>query len=69
VIANETEYRQALDELRDMEDFLAEVDAQQPPPPLVGYTKAGIRKMIARLNEELGEWEAGAGRRATTEAT
>ena len=57
MIENETEYEAAQDELRYMEEFLARVRMDLSHPN-VGLTMAGIRKMLARLHEELGEYEA-----------
>ena len=39
-----------------MEDWLARL-RQEHPNPAKGLTKAGIRKMLARLHEELAEYE------------
>lgn len=52
MIANVTEYQRAQEELRSLEERL---DRLQQTNPLgsKGFTKAGIRRMIARLHEEL----------------
>jgi hypothetical protein len=57
VITNPQQYQAALAELRDLEQWLARTH-QEHPNPEKGYTKVGIRKMIARIQEELGKYEA-----------
>ncbi len=52
------QYQKAQDELRDLETWLQRLQ-QDSPIPAKGFTKAGIRKMIARLHEELGLYEGG----------
>ena len=56
MIANDGEYRKAQEELRDLENRL---DRLQRAHPLgsKGLTKAGVRKLIARLHEELAVYE------------
>jgi len=56
MIANADEYQKAQNELRDLE---ARLDRLQRDHPLgsKGFTKAGLRKMIARLHEELALYE------------
>jgi hypothetical protein len=56
VIANATEYQNAQDELRALEERL-ECLQREHPIGSKGFTKAGIRKMIARVHEELAEYE------------
>ena len=56
MIATQTEYDKTLDELRDLQDRLAKLQ-QEHPVGEKGFTKAGIRKLIARLNEELAVYE------------
>ena len=56
MIANPTEYHKAQDEIRALEDRLARLQ-QTHPIGSKGFTKAGIRKMIARLHEELAVYE------------
>ena len=56
MIANTTEYEKAQQELRSLEDRLARLQ-QSHPLGSKGFTKAGIRKMIARLHEEMGVYE------------
>jgi hypothetical protein len=56
VITTQAEYDKAQDELRDLQDRLARLQ-QEHPVGSKGFTKAGIRKLIARLNEELAVYE------------
>ena len=56
VITNATEYAKAEEELRDLEKRLQSLQ-QSHPIGSKGFTKAGIRKMIARLHEELAVYE------------
>ncbi len=56
MIANEVEYQRAEDELRSLEERLARLK-QSHPLGSKGFTKAGIRKLIARLHEELAIFE------------
>ena len=53
MISNPTEYEKAQDEIRILEERLQEAH----PIGSKGFTKAGIRKMIARLQEELALFE------------
>ncbi|MEO6165250.1 MAG: hypothetical protein ABIP88_14055 [Candidatus Binatia bacterium] len=50
-----SDYQKAQDELLQLEKRL--VGLQQTAPQAKGFTKAGIRKMIARLHEELAVYE------------
>jgi hypothetical protein len=50
------EYELAKSELRDLEARLEKLQREHPIPEK-GLTKAGIRKMIARLHEELAIFE------------
>jgi CHASE3 domain sensor protein len=50
------EYQKAQDELRQLEERLSRLQ-QTNPPGAKGFTKAGIRKMIPRLHEELALYE------------
>jgi hypothetical protein len=50
------EYQKAQDELRHLENWLQRLQ-QEHPVPAKGLTKAGIRKLIARLHEELAVYE------------
>jgi hypothetical protein len=56
VITNTVEYEKAQEELRDLESRL-ELLQRSNPIGSKGFTKAGIRKMIARIHEELGVYE------------
>jgi hypothetical protein len=56
MIANPTEYQKAQDEIRALEERLQRLQ-QTHPIGAKGFTKAGIRKMIARLHEELAVYE------------
>ena len=56
MIANPTEYEKAQEELRVLEERLERLQ-QSHPIGSKGFTKAGIRKMIARLHEELAVYE------------
>lgn len=56
MIATAIEYEKAQQELRDLE---ARLDGLQRSFPMgaKGFTKAGVRKLIARLHEELAVFE------------
>jgi hypothetical protein len=56
MITTVTEYEKAQAELRDLTDRLARLQ-QTNPAGSKGLTKAGVRKMIARLHEELAVYE------------
>ena len=56
MIATATEYRKVQQEIRSLEDRLERLQ-QTHPLGAKGFTKAGIRKMIARLHEELAMFE------------
>jgi glutamate mutase epsilon subunit len=56
MIATANDYQKAQEELRDLEDRLRRLE-QSYPAGNKGVTKAGIRKMIARLHEELAVYE------------
>jgi hypothetical protein len=56
MIFNLAEYDKAREELRLLEERLDRLQ-QAHPIGSKGFTKAGIRKMIARLHEELGVFE------------
>jgi hypothetical protein len=56
MISNLTEYEKALEELRDLDERLKRLQ-QTYPIGSKGFTKAGIRKMIAHLHEELAIYE------------
>jgi hypothetical protein len=56
MIANAIEYDKAREELRDLERRLAQL-LEAHPFGSKGFTKAGVRKMIARLHEEIAVFE------------
>jgi hypothetical protein len=56
VIANVNEYQKAQEEIQLLEERLKRLQ-QSNPVGAKGFTKAGIRKMIARLHEELAVFE------------
>ncbi len=56
MILNLTEYQKAQEEIRSLEERLERLQ-QTHPVGSKGFTKAGIRKMIARLHEELAVYE------------
>jgi two-component sensor histidine kinase len=56
MIETSTDYQKAQQELRDLEDRLHRLE-QTHSAGSKGFTKAGIRKMIARLHEELAVYE------------
>ncbi len=56
MISNTTEYEKAQAEIRSLEARLERLQETHPIGSK-GFTKAGIRKMIARLHEELAVYE------------
>ena len=56
MITTTIEYEKAELELIDLQDRLAKLQKEHPIGEK-GFTKAGIRKLIARLNEELAVFE------------
>ncbi len=64
MIATLTEYEKVQEELRSLENRLEELQKSNPVGSK-GFTKAGIRKMIARLQEELAVFEGSAEARQT----
>jgi prefoldin subunit 5 len=56
MIANLADYQKAKEELQSLEERLARLQ-QAEPIGSKGFTKAGVRKMIARLHEELAVFE------------
>ena len=56
MISNTTEYEQAQEELRSLEQRLARLQEANPIGSN-GFTRAGVRKMIARLHEEMAAYE------------
>jgi len=57
MIDNGLEYEKAQEEIGALEERLRQLQ-QTHPIGSKGFTKAGIRKMIARLHEELALYEA-----------
>lgn len=56
MITTAVEYEKAQAELKDLQERLARLQRDHPIGER-GFTKAGIRKLIARLNEELAVFE------------
>ena len=56
MIATATEYQKAQEELRALEQRLERLQRSNPIGSK-GFTKAGVRKMIAHLHEELALFE------------
>jgi hypothetical protein len=56
MISSPAEYEKAREDLRVLEERLERLQ-QTYPIGSKGFTKAGIRKMIARLHEELAVYE------------
>ncbi len=56
MIATKSEYVKAQSELRDLQARLERLQREHPIGEN-GFTKAGIQKLIARLNEELALFE------------
>ena len=56
MISNVEQYEKAQQELRDLEGRLHRLQESHPLGSK-GFTKAGIRKLIARLHEELAVYE------------
>ena len=59
MIENQVDYKKAQQEIDSLEQRLARLQESHPIGNK-GFTKAGIRKMIARLHEELAVFEASA---------
>ncbi len=59
MIGNTTEYEKAQEEIRSLEERLERLQESHPIGSK-GFTKAGIRKLIARLHEELAVYEGSA---------
>jgi hypothetical protein len=56
MIADASEYEKALGELEYLDEWLKNLGRERPGSEN-GLTKAGIRKMMARLHEELAVYE------------
>ena len=65
MISTLIEYEKAQEELRSLEERLNRLQ-QTNPVGSKGFTKAGIRKLIARLQEELAVFEGSEEARQTT---
>ena len=65
MITTNVEYEKAESELQDLQDRLAKLQREHPLGEK-GFAKAGIRKLIARLNEELAVFEASEEARSTS---
>lgn len=57
MINTAAEYEKVQHELDDLEAWLKRLEREHPLSEM-GLSKAGIRKMIARLHKELGEHES-----------
>ena len=56
MITNAIEYEKAQEEIRILEDRLNQL-VQNSSPGEKGFTKAGIRKVIANIHDELALYE------------
>lgn len=56
MITSTFEYEKAQQELQALEERLKRLQASNPIGSK-GFTKAGVRKLIARLHEELAQFE------------
>ena len=65
MIATLSEYEKAQEELRSLEERLAQLQETNPVGSK-GFTKAGIRKMIACIQEELALFEGSEEARQST---
>ncbi len=57
MISNAMEYEKAHSDLRILEQRIADLEREHPIGEK-GFTKAGVRKMIAKINEELASFES-----------
>ncbi len=57
MISNAVEYEKAHSDLRILEQRIADLEREHPIGEK-GFTKAGVRKMIAKINEELASFES-----------
>jgi hypothetical protein len=57
VITNAAEYEKAHSDLRILEQRIADLERDHPVGEK-GFTKAGVRKMIAKINGELAVFES-----------
>lgn len=56
MILNAAEYEKAHSDVQILEQRIADLDREHPIGEK-GFTKAGVRKMIAKINEELAVFE------------
>ena len=56
MITNDEQYQKGQEELKELEERLQNLQ-QTHPLGTKGFTKAGVRKLIARLHEELGVYD------------
>ena len=56
MFASQSEYERAQAEIRDLENRLQRIQQDQSIASK-GFTKAGIRKMISRIHEELAVYD------------
>lgn len=56
MISSSQEYEKAQEELQYLDERLARLQREHPAPEK-GLIKAGVRKMIAKLHEELAVYE------------
>ena len=57
MITNAAEYEKAHSDLRILEQRIADLERDHPVGEK-GFTKAGVRKMIAKINEEIAVFES-----------
>ncbi len=57
MISNAVEYEKAHCDLRILEQRIADLEREHPIGEK-GFTKAGVRKMIAKINEDLASFES-----------
>ncbi|MFM1903687.1 MAG: hypothetical protein RLZZ440_1587 [Planctomycetota bacterium] len=57
MITNAAEYEKAHSDLRILEQRISDLERDHPVGEK-GFTKAGVRKMIAKINEELAVFES-----------
>ena len=58
MIGSIQEYQKALEELAEIQQWLERLNRESPGTEK-GMTKAGLRKLLARLHEELAVYEGG----------
>ena len=65
MISNSAEYEKAHSDLRILEQRITDLEREHPIGEK-GFTKAGVRKRIAQINEELAAFESGEEARLAT---